>query len=193
MNTYRFRYAVLIILLVLASWQTAAAHGGGTVQVSRAPAGPYLVTVWLSPTPVRAGRPFHLSISVVSDDGRETPVLDAQVAVQLTAGDSEAVVASTTAPASAANRLIYEADLTAPEPGAYRADITISGPAGEGEIALDIAVEPPAGINWLTIVLISLGIAVIIGLYRMVRPLPAEKKGDIRWMGKQGDDPQSRP
>ncbi|MFQ5398165.1 MAG: hypothetical protein ACE5E7_01050 [Anaerolineae bacterium] len=174
MNTYRFRYVLLIIMLglALARWQTAAAHGGGMVQVSREPAGPYLVTVWLSPTPVRAGKPFHLSISIVSDDGRETPVLDAQVAVQLSARDSKAVVTSTTAPASAANRLIYEVDLTAPEQGAYRADITINGPAGEGEIGLDIAVEPPAGVNWLTIVLISLGIAVIIGLYRMVRPLP---------------------
>jgi len=160
---------LLFVCLVGMSWgmnpHLVEAHGSGVAKLVEAPAGPYLVTVWLSPTEVRAGDTIHVSVGVqlASDSGGE-PVLDADIQLQVVArGASEPVLSTRATTEQSVNKLLYESDMSLTEPGSYTIDVWVDGAAGQGKTSIDIDLQPAAaGGNRRRITAIALGLLAII-------------------------------
>jgi hypothetical protein len=140
-----------LTLLALSGTRPAVAHGGGTPQVTNAEAGPYLVSVWTEPNPIRVGE-FHVTVAVLESpapgsSARESgdPVLDATVQVRVAPASEtgKALIADATRE-NAVNKLMYEADLDLPSEGQWRVDIQVEGPTGTGSTGFDIEAAPPA-------------------------------------------------
>jgi len=140
---------LVMILFVVA--QPASAHGGGVPQLTNAPAGPYTVSVWTQPDPIRAGK-LHITVAVMESPGpgstaREAGdvVLDATVRVQLEplSQTAQTLLASATRD-NAVNKLFYEADLELPAEGQWHVLIEVEGPAGAGQANFDIEALPPS-------------------------------------------------
>jgi hypothetical protein len=145
----------LALILLFAPGSTQA-HGGGLPQLINAEAGPYWVSVWTQPDPIRAGD-FHVTVAVseAPKPGASTReagelVLDATVLVQ--AESVSQVGESLVAPATrnnAVNKLFYEADLTLPTEGEWRVDIHVNGASGAGNAGFDVEALPPSAFNTL--------------------------------------------
>jgi hypothetical protein len=164
----------LALILAFAA-SPAFAHGGGAPQLVNAGAGPYWVSVWTQPDPIRVSE-FHVTVAVseAPEPGTGTGeagelVLDAAVLVHAApvSQAGETLVAPATRD-NAANKLFYEADLALPSQGPWRVDIQVSGSAGAGNAGFDIEVLPtsafntPLGIGWplwagLGLVLVAAG------------------------------------
>lgn len=131
----RAALAWLVLLVAAPLWAD-----GGLVRLS-APAGPWHITVFTSPTPLRAG-PVDLSVFV--QDGTGAAVLDAVVDVHLRVDDGDAPAIATTATrAQATNKLLYAALFDVPAPGTWTVDVTVRAPSGSGSVSFTVAVEPP--------------------------------------------------
>ena len=150
------RVLVGLILVLTISPPTAQAHGGGVSQLTNADAGPYLVSAWTQPDPIRVGD-FHITVAVAestepgaSDREAGDLVLDAtvRVGVDPVSQTGERLVVPATR-GNAVNKLFYEADLELPAEGQWRVDILVEGPAGAGDVGFDIEALPPSGLNTL--------------------------------------------
>ncbi len=128
-------------------------HAGGEPVISEAPAGPFVLYVWLDPVPAVVGEQ-HVTVSVnapVPGQADETvPVREAEVRVLATrAGDPDVTVSARATHAQAANKLFYEARLELPQPGAWQLSVTIAAGTETAAIALPLEVEEagtePAG------------------------------------------------
>lgn len=128
------------IVAVLACGGTVMANGG-TLQVAREPAGPYAVTVFTDPSPLRVG---EVDVSVlVERAGSDDLVQDARVTV--TAEPVEQVGRGGTFDATheqATNKLFYAAQVELPSEGTWRIGVRVTGRLGDGGITFDANVEP---------------------------------------------------
>lgn len=154
-------YAVVLVaiwlgLILLSAAQPVLAHGGGVPQLTNAEAGPYRVSAWTQPDPIRVGD-FHISVAVMyppqsSGKARESGdlVLDATVAVQLEPlnreGETLLVSASRD---NAVNKLYYETDPVLPDAGWWRVVVGVDGPLGAGQASFEIEALPPNPLNSL--------------------------------------------
>jgi hypothetical protein len=148
------RHWVLGICCLLASALCAFADGGAVI--SQQKAGPWLVTLFGSPTPLRAG-PADLSV-MIQDSATGAPVLDQPVSVKVQATatpGSEAwmppccsmkkdagIVAATHA--AAQNKLLYAANIILPASGAHDVIIRIGKPEDAEILTANLDVQPPA-------------------------------------------------
>jgi len=114
------RALALALATGLSLTPAAAAADGGLVRASE-PHGRFTITVFSSPTPLRAG-PIDLSVLVQARDGG-APVLDAAIAFTLRAGD--AVITAPATRAAATNKLLYAALMTLPAPGRWAVEVTV--------------------------------------------------------------------
>ena len=132
-----FRCAILAFLLGLLSEPLLA--DGGVVRAS-AVSGPWRVTLFSSPTPLRAG-PIDLSI-LLQDTATDQPMLGATVNLMLRHPESEPILVEATR-AAATNRLLYAALLDLPQPGAWTVDVLAAD--GDVEARLEAVIEagPP--------------------------------------------------
>jgi hypothetical protein len=135
----------------------AQAHGGGEPQVVNAQVGPYRVSAWTQPEPIRVGT-MHLSVGVSESpgpgsSGEETGdlVLDAAVRVQMNpmSRSGPGLVTSATRE-DAMNKLLYEADMELPAEGQWQVVISVEGAAGTGSTSFNIEVLPASDSNTLT-------------------------------------------
>ena len=113
-------HLMLIMLLML----PAATHGdGGIVQVSELD-GPWRITLFSSPTPLRAG-PIDLSIMVQRPETDES-VLDATVHLMLQPmdGQGDSILVEATR-RDATNKLLYAALLDLPASGRWQVDVAV--------------------------------------------------------------------
>ncbi len=161
--------SILICVAILLAFaagnpERTAAHGGGVVRLSAAPAGPYVLTVWVSPEAIRAGRPLHVTVSVEKDD---RPELDAEVLVQVVPEGSTVATLTTAATSDqSVNKLLYEADLTIPTPGSYSVEILVTGPAGQGQGSFTVDVNSASNVNWF---LIGAPVLVAVATFILIR------------------------
>ncbi|MFQ5434012.1 MAG: hypothetical protein ACE5FD_03965, partial [Anaerolineae bacterium] len=130
--------------------------------VINAPAGPYLISVWTDPDPLRMGE-AHVTVAVTEPE-TESPVLDANVLVQLVWLDDPSV--TLTAPAThenAALKIVYVAVFEPEQAGRWRGSVVVDGTESASEaVKFDFLVLPPAPVNWgliggVTIGLLTLG------------------------------------
>lgn len=169
-----FAVALTLALILGIPADVARAHGGGVPQLTNADAGPYWVSVWTQPDPLRVGR-SHITVAIseptaAEGDRREagSPVLDAAVQVQfkLLDGAGEALMVAATHE-GAANKLFYEADLELPETGQWQVVVTVEGPDGAGSASFETQVAPPRPFDWTLIG--GLGLVALVAVWMVQR------------------------
>ena len=148
-------WCALTLALILAP---AAARGdGGLLRLNQA-AGPFQISVFTAPTPLRVGF-ADVSVMVFEQVSR-APVLDANVRLTLRRGDLERSAGATRA--AATNKLLYAASLDLPEPGDWTLAVRVRSPEGEGAVScgLDVAdALPRAVVFWPYLVMPVIAIA----------------------------------
>ncbi len=115
---------------------------GGAVRLSEQQ-GNYRITVFTTPTPVRAG-PVDVSV-LVQDAATGEPAPDVRVDIQATQRDAPAVTIRHPATTDAAtNKLYHAATFDLPEPGWYALEVSVVGARGEAQVRLELeAADPP--------------------------------------------------
>jgi hypothetical protein len=114
---------------------------GGTVRLSEQQ-GNYRLTVFTTPTPVRAG-PVDVSV-LVQDAATGEPASDVQVTIEATWRGSPAVTTRHPATTEAAtNKLYHAATFDLPGPGWYAVGVSIAGARGGGHAELDLEAADP--------------------------------------------------
>ncbi len=132
------RLATALAVLVV----PAVVHGdGGLVRVSQT-AGPFTVTVFTAPTPLRAG-PVDVSVLVQETHGGDV-IADADVSVVLRARDDPArQVRATALHEQATNKLLYAALLDLPAAGAWQVEVAVTHAGSTATLAFDVDAAPP--------------------------------------------------
>lgn len=142
---------VLSLFCLLAATRPAFADGG--VVLSQKISGPYRITLFASPFPLRAG-PADLSV-MIQDASTGEPVLDQSVSIDVQASAASrgsawlppccSMAASKGAvPAThgnAQNKLLYAANLTLPASGPHDISVAIGG--SPAALKIEVDVEPP--------------------------------------------------
>jgi YtkA-like len=172
----RFLYRALVLLSSLCLGGTSLLADGGTLQF-RKQAGPFIVTVFTSPVPLRAG---VADISVMVQDGQDnSPVLDANVSIKLSKADEQTIAEKATT-SQATNKLLYASAVELPTPGRWRLGVRVARGGTGGEAAGEIAVLPeeaPVITYWLYFAVIPLGV-MLFGLNQWLkkrrRPAPSQ-------------------
>jgi len=100
---------------------TGAQADGGTVQFKKS-AGPFSVTVFTTPSPLRAG-PVDISLMIQSSDNQQ-PLLDCVTEVQLRK-EGEVSIRSEATHGAAQNKLFYAAQVRIREPGVWDLEVII--------------------------------------------------------------------
>ncbi len=133
--------AWLAALLSLTPASVARANGG-KLQVGNRPAGPFELTVFTDPTPVRVGT---VDVSVaVQDAGTSDFVRDARVLVKAeplgpaaNGGTFEATHERAT------NKLFYAADVVLPAAGRWLIEVHVASELGSGSVAFEVEATEP--------------------------------------------------
>jgi len=154
---------ILILLLMvvpisLGFVTVVQAHGGGYPQISNQPVGPYRVSVWTQPQPLRAGSQAHFTIAISKPLGKPgslaenagVPVLGADVQVELIplSGNTSTLMLQAKS-GSGINKLYYETDVEMPAAGRWEVFLAINGDEGGGSTMFEIEVEPPSTTRWI--------------------------------------------
>ena len=145
----------------------------GTMRLSQS-AGPFQITLFTAPTPLRVGR-ADVSVMVLAGDER-SPVLDADVQVTLrgtdVAGPEQTAMATH---AAATNKLLYAAALDVPTAGRWTLTARVHAGAHTAAVACEVDVAPPQAhvlTFWPYLVLPAVGIA-LFALHQWLTRSPA--------------------
>ena len=163
------RVRLLVPLGLLLAAPTAARADGGAVR-TRQSAGPLVITVFTTPTPLTAG-PADVSV-MVQDRASLAPVLDARVRLLLAPeaqGKASGPTRTTSAVATradATNKLLYAARVPLPGPGQWRLQVSVEHGGQAEEVACVLLVGPPpppllAFWPWLALPFLVVGLAVL--------------------------------
>jgi cytochrome c oxidase assembly factor CtaG len=135
------RAAFVGTVLLLMGVRPAWGHHGGEVRLMEK-AGPFVITVFSDPTPLRVG-PVDLSVLVQNgDSGR--PILDAEVTVRLQqhGGGGPAIITEATRQ-NATNKLLYAAAVDLPASGLWELQVTAQHQAQAADVACMVTAVPP--------------------------------------------------
>jgi hypothetical protein len=132
------RMAMLLIALAEFVGIRRVYADGGVVQFEKS-AGPFVITVFTTPAPLRAG-PVDISLMVQSRENRQ-PVLDCQVFAQLHKEGAMSVRSEATHEA-ARNKLLYAAQMNIPEPGLWEIEVIIRQGDDSTHLAGELSVAP---------------------------------------------------
>lgn len=149
---------VIWLALLMMSWQTAVAHGGGALQIANAPVADYQISVWTNPPTARAGQTIHVTVGVAFA-GTGEPMLDANVQITVLAANGQLATSAAATTEQSVNRLFYEADLGGLPAGDYEMVVEVSGPAGRGPVSLPLSVTPASFLPWI---LAALGVVALV-------------------------------
>ncbi|MBO0798566.1 MAG: hypothetical protein J2P31_07065 [Blastocatellia bacterium] len=135
-------------------WQIypTALADGGVMQLHRS-SGPFVITVFTAPAPLRAGT---VDISVMVQDSRsQSPLLDANIVVSLYNEDGKAIKAEARRDLSR-NKLFYSAIVILPEAGRWTIEVTVRRNSEETRIdgAMTVAARESVLLaNWWALAL----------------------------------------
>ena len=127
------------ILIGLCASASLVLSDGGTVQFQKQ-VGPFLVTLFSSPAPLRVGV-ADLSVLVQRAEDR-TDVLDCRVTLRLAKPGEQGIRVDATR-AQATNKLLYAASAVLPEPGKWSAEVEISANGRTFQAPGELDVSPP--------------------------------------------------
>lgn len=145
---------------------------GGIVQFRRE-AGPFVITLFSTPSPLRAGL-ADLSVLVESAQSR-SPVLDASVTLQLRDEQGTEVSAPATR-AQATNKLLYSALPVIPNAGMWtvRVNVARGRERATSEGPLQVLAAPPAVLHYWPYFAI---VPCAVGLFALNQYLKAKERG----------------
>jgi len=155
------RKCVLFLALTLIALAPTARADGGKVQLVQTD-GPFVVTVFTAPAPLRAG-PVDISV-MVQNRLDQQPVLDGHVLVELQ-NDNGILVKAQALRGQAENNLFYAALINVPAPGRWRLEVTISRGHDSAKISGSITVASARGFwssNWRSLALPSIVIVLFV-------------------------------
>jgi hypothetical protein len=112
----------LLLVAALLAFSSRAQADGGSVELHQE-VGPFVVTVFTAPVPLRAG-PVDISV-LVQDRASGQPVLDGEVVVRLKSPGAITLMERATREA-AQNKLLYSALISLPEEGQWELEVTIN-------------------------------------------------------------------
>jgi hypothetical protein len=148
-STMNYRIQPILSLLLFSSFilhpSSFATADGGAVRL-REKTGGYQLTVFTSPTPLRAG-PVDVSV-LVQDAATEEYVPDARVTVRLTARGTGQVLEYPATGEAATNKLLRAAEFQLPELGWWDAVVAVEGPHGPALVRFEIQADEPLP-RWL--------------------------------------------
>ena len=98
--------------------------------------GKYQVSVFTSPTPLRAG-PVDVSV-LVQDAASGEPLAQARVVVRLRPRDGGEVLSRPATAEAATNKLFRAAEFKLPAPGRWDAEISVDGPGGSAVVRCEL-------------------------------------------------------
>lgn len=159
------RLAFLILLLLATQPASVLAHGGGTPQLVKEPAGAYAMYVWTNPDPVRVGT-LHITVALVQPD-TDVPVLNAAVQITAVPQSGQPITADATH-ANATIKSYYEVDMPLTETGPLQVTVAYQDGAASGSAGFDLQVER-AAVNVQRIALGVVLIVIAIGILRFGR------------------------
>jgi len=140
MRTLQIPFAIAPLLLAVLPVSLHA--DGGVVRLSQL-AGPFGVTIFSAPAPVRVGL-ADISVLVQRRDSHAI-VLDADVALRLVAqADPSLTIATAATHQAATNKLLYAASVDFPMSGAWRLAAIVQDSTGVAEVVTEVMVEAPA-------------------------------------------------
>ena len=135
----------------------AVAGHGGVVQLNRAAAGPYALSVWTQPTPPRAGR-WQVDVAVMRAGG--VPVGDVAVHVRAESIGGPARPVETDAHRDTDPLgMRYRAGLSLATAGPWVVSVSVAGPEGIGTLSFPVDVEPARRDWWWLAALGAAGLA----------------------------------
>src|SRR5262245_5191016 len=139
--------SLLLITIAMFDGRITAHADGGPVQLERSD-GPFVVTVFTSPGPLRAG-PVDISLLIQSRENRE-PELDCQAFVQFRKEGAMNIRSEATHEV-AQNKLFYAAQVNIPESGRWELEAEIKRGADSINLSGPITVAHPGSAlfaNW---------------------------------------------
>lgn len=140
-ESFSFGSLVLRQLLVLACWlQPALAWADGGMVRFCDRAGPYQLSVFTAPTPLRAG-PVDVSV-LVQDAAALRPLADARVTIEITAPPLPSRRYELTRDA-ATNKLMTAAQFDWPGAGQWRVHVAVSGELGQAQAQFALEIHEP--------------------------------------------------
>lgn len=135
--------SMTVLLIALAFADLIQAHAdGGTVQFQKS-AGPFVITVFTTPTPLRAG-PVDVSVMIQSREDHQ-PVFDCQALIQLRKEGRTSIRSEATRDA-AQNKLLYAAQVNVPGSGLWELEAEIRHGNDLVKVAGDISVAPSSSV-----------------------------------------------
>jgi len=161
---------VFLFLFIVAGFGQVYAHGIGKPQALNAPAGPYALSIWTDPDPLRADE-AHVVVAVLDPQTQEFIVGDAAVTVRLESAADPAQVVSVVAGTDSTNQLLYAAEFNdLVTPGRWRVAVSADGARGASEaVTFEVDIEPARGFNWLWVGLGGLGVALVLWVVASLR------------------------
>jgi hypothetical protein len=130
---------VTIVLFFVALWCPPANGDGGTVRLSATRSG-YLITVFSSPAPFRAG-PVDISV-LVQDASTGEPLADTRVTIRMTQGALEPLESPATHEV-ATNKLLHAAEFELPVPGPWQLQVRVDGSHGTAVVGCEVEAADP--------------------------------------------------
>lgn len=173
-------FAVSFLLLCLAAFRHLGAHGIGTPQRINVPSGPYLVSIWTDPDPLRVDE-THVVVAVMEPETQRPLVENVAVTVTLvnTSDPSQSVTGQADSSIST-NQLLHAIEFNGRvRPGTWDGIVSVVGPSGPGEpLSFQVEVLPGESTNWLGIGAAIVGLAIVGWLILSLRQAP--KDGESR-------------
>lgn len=172
--------ALLALIAFAVSFSALLAHGTGRPRMLNEPAGPYLLSAWTDPDPLREDE-AHVVVAVIDPATQEPIVTGVEVEVRAAPVASPDQAVSVSAGTDSVNQLLYAAEFNDMlSAGAWLVTIHVRGERGTGESAgFEIEIEPARGFNWLLVGAGGIGVIVLVwlaGSLRSERPERARRR-----------------
>jgi hypothetical protein len=151
----RVANAAVMAMLIATAWIACIIRtraDGGAVQFEKS-AGPFVITVFTTPSPLRAG-PVDISLMIQSRENQQ-PVLDCQALVELNKEGAMSIRSEATHEA-AQNKLLYAAPVKVPESGLWELEVAIEHGDDSIKVAGEITVassNPVLLVYWRSLAL----------------------------------------
>lgn len=166
----------LLLVAALVAFSARAQADGGFVELHQE-AGPFVVTVFSAPGPLRAG-PVDISV-LVQDRASGQPVLGEEVFVRLKSLGAITLVERATREA-AQNKLLYSALINLPEPGQWELEVTINQGKETASVLGQVSAAPPTPFllsYWRSLLLPSI-VIVMFALNQLLKRRSAHREND---------------
>jgi hypothetical protein len=170
--------AATALALLCVAWAAGArAHGIGKPQVLNAASGPYLISVWTDPDPLRVDE-AHVVVAVTEPETRQPIITGVEVMVRMQSIDDPSLHISQIADADETNQLLFAAEFNEQvSAGRWRVGVSAAGERGAGEeVSFEVDVSPARSFNWLWLGIGGLAVAVLGWMiYTMRTPSPTAR------------------